>query len=98
MARTSHGTVNGTLLVWCLFYLRAHLHDVVDLSVICGFQLGYLMSCAFFLLITCLKLTYACMLCRFLKAREFNIEKTIHMWEEMLNWRKEYGADAILEV
>ncbi|XP_058218988.1 phosphatidylinositol/phosphatidylcholine transfer protein SFH13 isoform X1 [Rhododendron vialii] len=36
-------------------------------------------------------------LLRFLKAREFNIEKTIHMWEEMLNWRKEYGADAILE-
>ncbi|KAI8553087.1 hypothetical protein RHMOL_Rhmol06G0317700 [Rhododendron molle] len=36
-------------------------------------------------------------LLRFLKAREFNIEKTIHMWEEMLNWRKEYGADVILE-
>ncbi|CAA2984732.1 Phosphatidylinositol/phosphatidylcholine transfer protein SFH13 [Olea europaea subsp. europaea] len=36
-------------------------------------------------------------LLRFLKAREFNIEKTIQMWEEMLNWRREYGADTILE-
>ncbi|KAL9365946.1 hypothetical protein Peur_037145 [Populus x canadensis] len=36
-------------------------------------------------------------LLRFLKAREFNIDKTIQMWEEMLNWRKEYGTDSILE-
>ncbi|KAL0353447.1 UNVERIFIED_CONTAM: Phosphatidylinositol/phosphatidylcholine transfer protein SFH13 [Sesamum angustifolium] len=36
-------------------------------------------------------------LLRFLKAREFNIDKTIQMWEDMLNWRREYGADTILE-
>ncbi|KAL5803732.1 hypothetical protein ACOSQ3_030532 [Xanthoceras sorbifolium] len=36
-------------------------------------------------------------LLRFLKAREFNIEKTIQMWEDMLIWRREYGADTIME-
>ncbi|KAK6149471.1 hypothetical protein DH2020_016996 [Rehmannia glutinosa] len=36
-------------------------------------------------------------LLRFLKARDFNIDKTIEMWEEMLNWRREYGADTILD-
>nr|GMC72334.1 phosphatidylinositol/phosphatidylcholine transfer protein SFH13 [Ipomoea batatas] len=36
-------------------------------------------------------------LLRFLKSRDFNIDKTVHMWEDMLNWRKEYGADTILE-
>ncbi|EOX93927.1 Sec14p-like phosphatidylinositol transfer family protein [Theobroma cacao] len=36
-------------------------------------------------------------LLRFLKARKFELDKTIQMWEDMLNWRKEYGVDTIIQ-
>lgn len=61
-------------------------------------QIGCFLSDVFFIQLPLNMNSFLSNFCRFLKARDFNMEKTIQMWEEMLVWRKEYGADTITEV
>ncbi|KAK6937648.1 CRAL/TRIO, N-terminal domain [Dillenia turbinata] len=36
-------------------------------------------------------------LLRFLKARKFDLDKTLQMWTDMLSWRRDFGVDSIAQ-
>lgn len=48
--------------------------------------------------VTSLQIFFFFICLRFLKARKFDMDKTLNMWTEMLSWRKDNHIDTIMQV
>lgn len=79
--------------------LLPNKHDDYHMMLRCG-GLSFMLLAVFFFYQLCMEIAgqFLQLLCRFLKARKFDIEKAKCMWADMVKWRKEFGVDALVQV
>lgn len=88
----------GVCVFTCVIYVFLLVSSSMPCNSVLVVIISFGMLCFIFLFILLIyrKLTFPCY--RFLKARKFDLDKTFHMWAEMLNWRKDNNVDSILLV